>query len=195
MTTQTWTPIGTPPEALDRGPVRLDRWRAEDVYDLFAAVDSSREHLAPFMPWSHAYERGGAETYLAVSHRNWADRTAFNYRVSAAEVSPDRVLGSVGLMARRGPGVLEIGYWIRASAVRRGLAWRASAALTDAALALPGVTEIWICHVPVNEASAAIPARLGFTRQVASVPGPPGYEHERDVCWTLSKEAWASVRG
>lgn len=195
MTTQTWTPAGRPPETLERGPVRLDQWSPEDLDASFAAVDSSRNHLARFLPWAEGYELAHAATYLEDSARRWADRTAFNYRVWAPKVAPGRVLGSAGLIARRGPGILEIGYWLRADVVGRGLASRAAAALTDAAFDLPGVEAIWICHVPENLASAAIPARLGFTRQAEPVDGPPGYEHERDVCWTLSREDWVPVRG
>ncbi|MBA3744900.1 GNAT family N-acetyltransferase [Sporichthya sp.] len=195
MTTEIWAPGEAPPEALEWGPVRLDRWRPDDLDDQYAAVDVSREHLGGFMPWSHGYERAGAEWFLGDSARSWADRTAFNYRVSDPTVGPDRVLGSAGLMSRRGPGTLEIGYWVRSDAVRRGLARRASAALTQAGFALPGVEEITICHDPLNEASGGIPAQLGYTRLPDLVPGPPGREDERHVCWSLRKEAWSPVRG
>jgi RimJ/RimL family protein N-acetyltransferase len=175
--------------------VRLDRWRVKDVDDAYTAVDSSREHLARFMPWSRGYAWASAAAYLEQCDRDWADLTAFNYRVSAPELRPDRALGSASLMARRGPGVLEIGYWVRADAVGRGVARRAAAALTDAGFALAAGVEIWSCHEPENAASAAIPARLGFTRQVEPVPAPPDFTAGADVCWTLSKDAWVPVRG
>ena len=194
MTTSIWTPSAAPPETLECGPVRLDRWRGEDLDDAYDAVDRSREHLWRWMPWSRDYDRAGAEAYLDLSARQWAERTAFNYRISAAEVGPDRVLGSAGLMARRGPGILEIGYWVRADAVGRGLARRAAQALTDAAFALAGDVVVWICHEPGNSASAAIPARLSFTRQADPVPAPPDFTDGADVCWTLSRDAWVPVK-
>ncbi|HUR73796.1 MAG TPA: GNAT family N-acetyltransferase, partial [Sporichthya sp.] len=139
MTTETWTPGAAPPETLEWGPVRLDRWHPDDLDDQYAAVDGSRDHLAPFMPWSHGYERTSSDWYLADCLRSWASRSAFNYRVSAPTLAAGPVLGSASLMARNGPGSLEIGYWVRADAVRRGIARRASAALTEAGLGLPGV--------------------------------------------------------
>jgi len=195
MTRPVWTPPAAPAEVLEWGPVRLARWRAEDVDEAFAAVDRSREHLARFLPWSRDYEHASAASYVETSDTGWAERTAFNYRICAEGIAAGRVLGSASLMARRGADVLEIGYWVRSDVVRRGLAWRASAALTEAAFAVAPTAEIWICHDPANQASAGIPARLGYTRQAESVPGPPGFEHERDVCWTLSKKDWVPVRG
>ncbi len=195
MTTEIWVPAAAPPETLEWGPVRLDRWCSEDAEDQYAAVDASRDHLEPFMPWSHGYEPPGSEWFLAESARAWGERTAFNYRVSAAGLAPGRVLGSAGLMARGGPGMLEIGYWVRADAVRRGIAWRAAAALTEAGLSLPGVDRIEIRHHPRNEASAGIPAKLRYARLPEHVPGPPGWEHILMVCWVVRQEDWLPVRG
>jgi RimJ/RimL family protein N-acetyltransferase len=195
MTTETWTPGAAAAEMLEWGPVRLDRWRPEDVDDQYAAVNASREHLAPFMSWSHGYERAGSEWYLADCVRSWDDRTAFNYRISAPGIVPGRVLGSAGLMARNGAGSLEIGYWVRADAVRRGIARRAAAALIEAGLGLPGVERIEIHHDPRNEASAGIPAALGFTRLPDRVPGPPGHEDDLMVCWVVRREDWVPMRG
>lgn len=195
MTTETWVPGDAPPEALAWGPVRLDRWQAEDVPDQYAAVDASREHLAPFMPWSHGYELAGSEWFIGDSARCWEIRSAFNYRVWAPALLPGRVLGSAGLMARAGPGTLEIGYWVHVDAVRRGIARRAAAALTDAGLALPGVERIEIHHDPRNEPSAGIPARLGFHRLPGLVPGPPGREDELMVAWVVGRQDWVPVRG
>lgn len=47
-------------------------------------------------------------------------------------------------MARIGPGGLETGYWVHQAHTRRGLATAAAAALTDAALALPGIDRVEI---------------------------------------------------
>lgn len=195
VTTETWVPTAAPPETLEWGPLRLDRWRPEDADDLYAAVDASREHLAEFMPWSVGYEPAGADWFLGEAVAAWEARTAFNYRASGATLGGGRVLAGVGLMARNGPGELEIGYWVHAGAVRRGIARRAAAALTDAALALPGVEVVRIHHDPRNAKSGAIPAQLGYTRLPDLVPGPPGREDERMVCWVVRREDWVPVRG
>lgn len=193
MSTEAWTPDGTPPESLEWGSLRLDRWRTDDRDDLYAAVQASRPELETFMVWARNYELSGAEWFLNDAVQAWENRTAFNYRASLP--GDARVLAGVGLMARQGPGVLEIGYWVHGDARRRGVAWRASAALTSAGLALPGVDRIEIHHDPRNTASAGIPAKLGYTRLPDLVAGPPGREDEAMVAWVVRQDEWVPVRG
>lgn len=190
--TPAWTPGSAPPAALRVGPLRLDRWLVSEAPAHYAAVDASRAHLEAFMPWSRGYSLDKSEGFLAAASQGWEGRTAFEYRLSGAALGSDRVLGGAGLMARRGLGVLEIGYWVRADAVRRRIALRAAVALTDAGLRLPGVDRIEIHHDPRNAPSGAIPDRLGFVREPDPVPGPPGREDEEMVCWTLSGAQFAA---
>lgn len=82
--------------------------------------------------------------------------------------------------------------WAPAAAPPETLEW---GPLTEAGFALPGVETITICHDPRNEASAGIPAQLGYTRLPDLVPGPPGREDERHVCWSLREADWVPVRG
>jgi RimJ/RimL family protein N-acetyltransferase len=79
------------------------------------------------------------------------------------------VVGGCGLHRRRGPDVLEIGYWVHADHVRQGLATEAARLLTAAAFAVPGIVRVEIHHDRANLASRAVPARLGFT-YVGEVP-------------------------
>ena len=64
--------------------------------------------------------------------------------------------GGAGLMARIGPGGLEIGYWVHAGHVRRGLATAATSALIAEAFTLPGITRVEIRHDELNTASGGI---------------------------------------
>ena len=56
------------------------------------------------------------------------------YQYGLFDPDESRVLGSFGLMTRRGRGTLEIGYWVHVDATGHGHATRAAAALTDVAL-------------------------------------------------------------
>jgi RimJ/RimL family protein N-acetyltransferase len=74
---------------------------------------------------------------------------------------------------------------------RRGLATDAAAALTDAALALPGVGWVEIYHDAANLASGRIPAKLGYTRlgerpPRALWPTAPA-DAGADVVWRFSR--------
>jgi len=76
----------------------------------------------------------------------------------------DQIVGSAGLHSRVGDGGLEIGYWVHGDWTGRGIATNATAALTDAALALPGIERVEIYHDAANLASGRIPAKLGYAR-------------------------------
>jgi RimJ/RimL family protein N-acetyltransferase len=73
------------------------------------------------------------------------------------------LVGALGLHGRRGPDVLEIGYWIRSDRTGRGYATAAARALTDAVWEhFPHVEQVQIRCDRANRASAAIPPKLGY---------------------------------
>ena len=148
-----------PDELIEHGPVTLRRYREDDVDAVYAAVTESLDHLRPWMPWAAQYSRQSAEEFLDNSVRSWEDGTEYNYAILAEGT----LAGSVGLMARIGPGGLEIGYWVHRAWTGRGLATAATAALVDQAFRLPGVDRVEIVHDELNVASAGIPRKLGFT--------------------------------
>jgi ribosomal-protein-serine acetyltransferase len=173
-----------PDEVIEHGPVTLRRFRADDLDALFAAASESLDHLLPWMPWAAGYTRETAEQYLDGSIRNWADGTEYNYAIRTEGV----LVGSIGLMARIGPGGLEIGYWVHRDWTRRGLATAASAALVEQAFRLPGVDRVEIVHEELNVASGQIPRKLGFTeieRRPLDHPAPAG--NGTGIVWRLRK--------
>jgi ribosomal-protein-serine acetyltransferase len=157
-----------PDELIEHGPVTLRRYRADDADVVFAAVTGSLDHLRPWMPWAAGYTRESAAEFLDGSIRNWEDGTEYNYAILAGGT----LAGGVGLMARIGPGGLEIGYWVNRAYTRRGLATAAAAALVEQAFRLPGVDRVEIVHDELNVASGGVPRKLGFT-QVGRRPIDP----------------------
>jgi RimJ/RimL family protein N-acetyltransferase len=101
------------------------------------------------------------------------------------------LLGGTGLHGRIGPGGLEIGYWVRASATRQGIATESSAALTRVGFEVCEADRIEIRIEPGNEASFGIPRKLGFVEEARlrrRLPAPEG-EPLRDVTiFTLFRE-------
>jgi RimJ/RimL family protein N-acetyltransferase len=173
-----------PDELIEHGPVTLRRYREGDVDAVFAAVTASLDHLRPWMPWAAEYSRQSAEEYLDGSVRSWEDGTEYNYAILAAGT----LAGSTGLMARIGPGGLEIGYWVHRDWTRRGLATAAAAALVDQAFRLPGVDRIEIVHDELNLASGKIPRKLGFTEiERRPLDPPPAAGTGFGVVWRLLK--------
>jgi RimJ/RimL family protein N-acetyltransferase len=73
---------------------------------------------------------------------------------------------------------------------RRGLVTESTRALVDAAFALPWVDHVEIRCDPANRASAAIPARLGFTHVetlMANATKPDGSPRDTMV-WRLARD-------
>jgi ribosomal-protein-serine acetyltransferase len=152
-------PRTEPPETLSFAAVSLRRWRADDAELCFRLVSESIEHLRPWMPWAaNGYGLADAREYLDRCEAEWAAGSGFQYLIRVAG-SP---AGSAGLMARIGPGGLEIGYWVHPSFTGRGVATSASAALTEAAFGLPGIDQVEIQHDELNLASGRVPAKLGY---------------------------------
>jgi RimJ/RimL family protein N-acetyltransferase len=153
-----------PNELIEHAPVTLRRFRTDDRDALFQTVTESLDHLRPWMPWAAGYNLASAEEYLARSIKSWDEGTEYNYAIVTANPDGSSTLAGVaGLMARIGPGGLEIGYWVHRAYARRGLVTAATAALVEQAFRLPGVVRVEIVHDELNVASAGIPRKLGFT--------------------------------
>jgi len=171
-----------PAEVISRGEVTLRRHRPDDLDAVLLAVTESRDHLRPWMPWAQGYSRASAQEFLAKAARDWDEGTAYNYAIT----SGGAIAGGCSLMARIGPGGLEIGYWMHQAYTRRGLATAAAAALTEQAFLLPGVQRVEIVHDELNIASGKIPAKLGFTEVTRRPIDPPSPEGTgTGVVWRL----------
>lgn len=145
-------------ELVGHGAV-LRRYELDDVDSLYTAVEESRDHLRPFMPWADE-SRAELAAFVAEAVAQWTSGSDRNYVITDAETGEQ--LGGCGLHARLGPGAMEIGYWLRAGATGRGLITAAAGALTDAALAADGITRVEIHCDEANVRSAAVPRRLGY---------------------------------
>jgi RimJ/RimL family protein N-acetyltransferase len=155
------------------------------------AIDSSLEHLRAWMPWAENEPQTLPEKVdlLRGFRADFDAGEGFGYGIFAADESEQ--LGGIALMPRIGPGGLEIGYWIRQSATRQGIATESSAALTRVGVEVCGADRIEIRVDPDNAASLGVPRKLGFTEEATlrrRLPARAG-EPLRDVTiWTLFRE-------
>lgn len=168
-----------PPYRIETERLTIRCWQPRDAPLLGDAIDSSLDHLRPWMPWAHEEPRSLDERLeLLRGFRGRFDLGAdFVYGIFASDES--EVIGGSGLHRRVGSGALEIGYWIRASQVGRGLARETTAALAKAAFQVCGVDRVEIHVDPANEPSLRVPLALGFTeeatlrRRLPSTEGEP----------------------
>lgn len=140
-------------------------WHPGDAEILLNAVTQSLEHLREWMPWARN-EPTSLDDKVALL-RNWRAEFDLDSDYTYGIFSPDEreVWGGSGLHKRLAGSALEIGYWIRADLINRGLATETSAALTKVAFAVNKVDRVEIHCDPDNVRSAAIPRKLGFVQE------------------------------
>lgn len=177
-----------PPYVVRTERLTIRCWEPADAALLKDALDSSLDHLRPWMPW--ARDEPKPLTEKAELLRTFRGRFDLgeDFVYGIFERDESAVLGGTGLHTRVGEGALEIGYWIRASAIRRGYAREATAALTRAAIRVCGVERVEIRVDPANEPSLRVPRALGFTEEATlrrRLPGPDGGGARDAVVFTL----------
>jgi RimJ/RimL family protein N-acetyltransferase len=179
------------PDVLPAGPIELRRWDPAYAAGLCAAVADSLPELRPWMPW--AQEEPTVEALVDILAEGDA-KFAADAEWQFVMVEPDggRIVGATGLHRRAGPTTVEIGYWVRTDATRRGVATMVSRALTTAAFVhLDAIDEVEIRMDAGNRRSAAVPPRLGF-RHTGDVDHPidaPG-QCGRWMVWTMARADW-----
>jgi RimJ/RimL family protein N-acetyltransferase len=162
-------------------------WHPIDAPRLKAAIDASLDHIGPWMPWAHQEP----ESVAAKAERLRQMRGRFDLGVDYAYGVFDRdehaVLGGAGLHMRVGDAAREIGYWIHAAHIGKGLATELAAALTRVAFEVDGVRRVEIHCGPENVRSAAVPRKLGYIHEAtlrARYVRPDGTLRDTMI-WTL----------
>ena len=183
---------GTPPYRIETEPLVVRYWEPVDAPSLKEALDESLEHLRPRMDWPHQEPQTLDEKVeLLRGFRGEFDLgTNFVYGIFSQDES--RVVGGTGLHPRNGEGALEIGYWIRLSAVGQWFATAATAAVTCAGFAYCGVDRIEIRGDPENAPSLQVPRKLGYVEEARlrrrQLPLVDGAERRDTVVFSMLVE-------
>jgi RimJ/RimL family protein N-acetyltransferase len=178
-----------PEEIAVAGGLVLRRWRPADAGALLAAIEASLPELRRFMPW--AMERPTLRSVKAYLNRPDTSMAFGLFDVDG------EVVGAFGLHDRQGPGILEIGYWVRSDRTGRGYATAAAGALTTVALeCFPFVDRIEIRCDPANGASAAVARKLGYALDRVDVVDieAEAQTGEQQV-WASSRATWRPSAG
>lgn len=152
------------PTVLDLGDVLLRPWgRALDVPGgivpalVTAAADPAVLRWTPLSASGPA----DAEAYLDRCETRWAEGSAAPFAV--VDAVDGSLCGNVYLgWTNRDDGVAMVGYWLLAPARGRGLAARATTAVTRWAVEHADVRRIELYHAVGNEASCRVAERAGF---------------------------------
>ena len=150
----------------------LRPWRASDAVALEPILRANHAHLAPWIPTKVSTPAPARE--LATRLDGFAADFAAgrSWRYAVLDASSGDLLGELDLFARDATARVmldhadraEIGYWLRADRTGAGYATEGARAMIDVARTIPAFTQVEIRCDPRNVSSAAVPARLGFTR-------------------------------
>lgn len=166
------------------------RWQPDDAEALTRAVEESRSHLVPWLPWAGvpltADER---RELIAGWERDWEQGGDVIYGIFL----DGQVAGGGGLHHRIGPGGLEIGYWIGVEFQGLGLATRFARAATAAAFAIPEIDRVEIHHDQANTRSGLVPERLGYVH-VMTEPSERRTDAESgtEIQWRITRTGWTT---
>ena len=150
------------PTELTGERVLVRPYRPGDGRALWEAVEESREHILPWLPWGDTHKTpSDSEAFARRTHARWLLREDIGLAVW--DRKGENYLGGSGLhrMDWDVPS-FEIGYWLRKSAVGRGYMTEAVWLITQMAFETLGANRIFIRCAVENHRSAAIPPRLGY---------------------------------
>ena len=111
---------------LIEGPLLIRPFREEDAGALYDAVRESISEVSPWLPWCHQ-NYSIEETREFIGSRELASQGDEWYSFGVFDKDDGRVLGGVGInFINRVHQMGNLGYWVRTSAVGRGVATTAT---------------------------------------------------------------------
>lgn len=141
----------------------LRPWALSDAVALRAALDEDVSHLKPWLSWT--LEEPATLEQTRDRLRKWiaAFETHRGYRYAIVpSARPWEILGGANLNMRFGPDAHDVGYWVRKSAVRQGIAAAAVARLAVHAFEERKVERLVLQSDVANVISASFARALGF---------------------------------
>ncbi|WP_062465035.1 GNAT family N-acetyltransferase [Demequina soli] len=187
----TWTV----PARIETERLVIRRYVPEDAEAMSRVIPANRSHLERFLPWARAEPVSEEERAATVATFIAQHEAGEDFPMGIFDAATGEYVGGAGFHTRRGPGVLEIGYWIAAAHEGRGLVTEAVVAQTAVALLYAGARRVEIYHAPENVRSEAVPRRAGFTHEGladADEHGPAAERWVADVA-TLTRDPLASA--
>ena len=141
----------------------LRAWREEDIEIAFNAVLRNRDHLQPFMHWmTPEYSIESSEKFLTDAIISRRERKNLGLGIFRSE----QLIGSVGFVKFDWVSKkTEIGYWVDREEEGKGIVTRSCRTLIEYAFDELGMNRIEIRCSSENLRSAAVPERLGFTKE------------------------------
>ena len=141
-------------------PLAIRPHRASDVDPLYEAVRESIAEISRWMPWCHdGYSRDDTVARIESMPAAWENETEFSFVI---EAPGGQLLGCCGLNRfDRRDGTANLGYWVRTSATRQGVATGAVGLLRTWAFANTDFHRLEILSAVDNVASQCVARKAG----------------------------------
>lgn len=155
--------------------VQIRRYTLDDINPVFEATHESVPEVMRWMPWSSPdYSLENARTWVEGRAPAWEEKKAFEFLMVD---ETDRILGCCGVNRIEWVnGTANIGYWVRTSCHRQGIATKTVSLLRDWAFENTDLHRLEIVASVRNIASCraaekAGAVREGVLRQRLKLPG------------------------
>lgn len=135
-----------------------------DVAPMHEAAAESWRELEPWMPWAHdGYTLAEAEAWVSLQSKPFGEEGPFEFVIVDAG---GRLLGGCGVnQLDSANNRANVGYWVRSSAARRGVATAAVRELIAWAKANTDLRRLEILVAAGNVASIRVAEKVGGVRE------------------------------
>ncbi|MBN2114533.1 MAG: GNAT family N-acetyltransferase [Acidimicrobiia bacterium] len=153
--------MSTLPDTLSAPGLLLRRYGAADAVAVHEAATESVAEVSPYETWCHpGYTLEEAAEYAGWWDRDWDKGSAYYFAV--CDETTGHYLGSCGLCpVEREHATAGLGFWVRTSATRRGVATGAAGLVAEAGFTYLGLNRIELLIAVDNAASRRVAEKLG----------------------------------
>ncbi len=143
--------------------ITLTRVRSEDAEEIFTLVERCRDYLREWVPWVDSSKSvADIHTFVDRAEKQYADDNGFQCCIRMQ----GSIVGVIGFVyVNRVDKRTELGYWVGAEYQGRGIATKATRALTDYAFSEWNLNRVELCIGAGNARSRAVVERLRFRQE------------------------------
>ena len=141
--------------------LNITPYNQNDIEELYNVISASSAHLKPWMPWLHdTYCIDDTAGWVNLCIKDWEGSSAYRYLIRAAD--NNKILGAVGIdRIERVHRVAELGYWVAANALNRGVATCAARQAVFNAFLDHALNRVEIHVLTDNLASNRVAVKIG----------------------------------
>lgn len=141
--------------------ISIRPFKSTDAQPFYDAVIESVDHVSQWLPWcTENYSIEDAQQWCDSAHTAWENGT--DYRFIIEDKDSGKILGSVGFnQIIKQHKIANLGYWIRQSAVGKGVCSKACVLAIKYAFSNLDICRIEIHVHPDNIASNTVASKLG----------------------------------